>query len=72
MTRTTPHTELTMDQTDRLLLSRYLERSADYHDRHGGPVTVDHTTAARFHIEAAMTPADARGIAISLRREAAA
>ena len=55
--------EPSIDETDRQMLSRYLERSADYHEAHGGLVTVAPPTASRFAIPSELTVSEARIVA---------
>lgn len=58
--------EPTIDETDRQMLARYLERSADYHEAHGGLVTVAPPTASRFGFPPELTVSEARKIAALL------
>ena len=55
--------EPSIEETDRQMLSRYLERSADYHEAHGGLVTVAPATATRFGFPPNLTVQEARKVA---------
>lgn len=59
-----------MKLADVALLARYLERSADYHQAHGGPVVVSRRTAKRHQIPRTMTVDEARLLARVLSQPA--